>query len=147
MGDQVEMFVKCIVGLFWRTNFQHDGKTVPQRTLTTISTRCPAQPQSGELQCRIRFFTSPKGLMFDTTLMHLETTRWFFSSQDNVACSLDKVGPQVTWETKFLPKNNLHVNHYYNDTCLCKKIIVKRRVKPFLCLVIVLWKLSVNLTT
>ena len=75
MGDQVEMFVKCIVGLFWGTNFQHDGKTVPQRTLTTISTRGPVQPQSGELQCRIRFFISPKGLMFDTTLMHLETTR------------------------------------------------------------------------
>ena len=34
---------KCIVGLFWGTHFQHGGKfvpkTVPQCTLTTISTR------------------------------------------------------------------------------------------------------------
>ena len=43
---------KCIVGLFWGTHFQHGSnfapKTVPQCTLTTISTQSPAQPQSGE---------------------------------------------------------------------------------------------------
>ena len=50
-GDRVEMVVKCIVRLFWGTHFQHCGKfvkTVPQCTLTTNSTRSPAQPQSGE---------------------------------------------------------------------------------------------------
>ena len=50
-GDRVKMVVKCIVGLFWGTHFQHGGKfvkTVPQCTLTTNSTRSSAQPQSGE---------------------------------------------------------------------------------------------------
>ena len=43
---------KCIVGLFWGQNCRHvenaSPKTVPQCTLTTILTRSPAQPQSGE---------------------------------------------------------------------------------------------------
>ena len=43
---------KYIVGLFWRTHFNMAAnsppKTVPQCTLTTIASRSPAQPQSGE---------------------------------------------------------------------------------------------------
>ena len=50
--DQVEMVVQCIVGLFWGRIFNmaanSSAKTFPQCTLTTISTRSPAQPQSGE---------------------------------------------------------------------------------------------------
>ena len=48
------MVVKCIVGLLnWgRIIFNMAAnlspKTVPQRTLTTISTRSPSQPQGGE---------------------------------------------------------------------------------------------------
>ena len=45
-------FSKCIVGLFWETNLPPCSKcvpkTVPQCTLTTILTRSPAQPQSGD---------------------------------------------------------------------------------------------------
>ena len=43
---------RCIVGLFWPANlppcWNASSKTVPQCTLTTISSRSPAQPQSGE---------------------------------------------------------------------------------------------------
>ena len=46
------MVLKCIVGLFWGRIFNMAAnslpKIVPQCTLTTISTRSPAQPQSGE---------------------------------------------------------------------------------------------------
>ena len=34
MGDRVEMVSKCIVGLFWGTNFPHGGKFVPQNSPT-----------------------------------------------------------------------------------------------------------------
>ena len=51
-GDRVKMVLKCIVGLFGGRIFNMAAnsfpKTVPQCTLTTISTRSPAQPQSGE---------------------------------------------------------------------------------------------------
>ena len=33
-GDRVAMVVKCIVGLFWGTHFQHGGKFVPQNSPT-----------------------------------------------------------------------------------------------------------------
>ena len=43
---------KCIVRLFWAANLRPcwnaSSKTVPQCTLTNISSRSPAQPQSGE---------------------------------------------------------------------------------------------------
>ena len=32
--DWVKMVVKCIVGLFWGTNFQHGGKCDPQNSPT-----------------------------------------------------------------------------------------------------------------
>ena len=35
MGDRVEMVSKCIVGLFWGTNFPHGGKFVRQNSPTT----------------------------------------------------------------------------------------------------------------
>ena len=44
------------MGLFWGTHIQHGGKfvpkTVPRYTLTTISSRSPTQPQSGEFRVR-----------------------------------------------------------------------------------------------
>ena len=43
---------RCIVGLFWAANlppcWNASSKTVPQCTLTTISSQSPTQPQSGE---------------------------------------------------------------------------------------------------
>ena len=52
-GDRVEMVVKVHCGTVLGTNlppcWNASPKTVPQCTLTSISTRSPVQPQSGEI--------------------------------------------------------------------------------------------------
>ena len=53
-GNGSRWLSECIVGLFWGTNLPPCWKCVPQNSptlhLTTISTRSPAQPQSGEFK-------------------------------------------------------------------------------------------------
>ena len=48
--DWVKMVVKCIVGLFWGTNFQHGGKFDPQNSPTMHFDNHLVQLQSGEYE-------------------------------------------------------------------------------------------------